>query len=61
LQLTRLEEADMAPNWYEPGAGKSKKRKASAATTKDLEKKRKAAMTAAPDNDDTKGKPSQKR
>ena len=35
----------MAPDWYEPEA-KTKKHKASASLTKDLEKKKKAASIA---------------
>ena len=40
-----MAEDKLAPDWYEPEA-KSKKHKASAALTKELEKKKKAASTA---------------
>ena len=44
FQFHKLTEDDLAPDWYEPEA-KTKKRKASASLTKDLEKKKKAAST----------------
>ena len=43
----------MAPNWYDTGASKSKKRKLSA-STKDLEKRKKAA-TSVDAEDETMG------
>ena len=46
FQLHKLAEDDLAPDWYEPEAN-TKKRKASASLTKELEKKKKAARTAA--------------
>ena len=45
FQLQTLEDADLAPNWYDTGASKSKKRKMSS-STKDLEKRKKAATSA---------------
>ena len=45
FQLYKLAEDDLAPDWYEP-EDKTKKRKASASLTKELEKKKKAASTA---------------
>ena len=45
FQFHKLTEDDLAPDWYEPEA-KTKKRKASASLTKELEKKKKAASTA---------------
>ena len=44
LQLKTLEEKDLAPNWNDAGAAKSKKRKG--APTKDLEKRKKAATSS---------------
>ena len=45
FQFHKLTEDDLAPDWYEPEAN-TKKRKASASLTKELEKKKKAAITA---------------
>ena len=45
FQFHKLAEDELAPNWYEPEV-KPKKCKASAALTKDLEKKKKAASNA---------------
>ena len=45
LQPLNLAEDELAPDWYEPEA-KSKKRKASTALTKELEKKKKVASIA---------------
>jgi len=39
-----LGEEELAPNWYDTGASKSKKRKLSS-STKDLEKRKKAATS----------------
>ena len=44
FQFHKLTEDDLAPDWYEPEA-KTKKHKASAFLTKELEKKKKAAST----------------
>ena len=46
FQFHKLAEDELAPDWYAPEAkSKSKKCKASAALTKELEKKKKAAST----------------
>ena len=39
IQLMEVEENELAPNWYDVGAGQSRKRPSSA-STKDLEKKK---------------------
>ena len=44
FQLQTLGDADLAPNWYDAGASKSKKRKVGS-STKDLEKRKKAATS----------------
>ena len=44
LQFHKLAEDELAPDWYQPEA-KTRKRKASATLTKELEKKKKAAST----------------
>ena len=42
--MQTLGDEDLAPNWYDTGASKSKKRKMSS-STKDLEKRKKAATS----------------
>ena len=54
LQLYKLAEDDLAPDWNEPEA-KTKKRKASASLTKELEKKKKAASTVADEENEMLG------
>ena len=54
LQFHKLADDKLAPDWYEPEA-KSKKRKASAALTKELEKKKKVASTAVDEENEMMG------
>ena len=52
FQLKTLTGADLAPNWYDAGTGKSRKRKVGgSSSTKDLEKKKKAAMAVEADDE----------
>ena len=53
-QLHKLTEVDLAPRWYELD-NKSKKCKPSATLTKDLEKKKKAALNAADEENEILG------
>ena len=50
LQLYKLAEDDLAPDWYEPEA-KTKKRKASTSLMKELEKKTAASTTVNEENE----------
>ena len=50
FQLQTLGDADLAPNWYDTGASKSKKRKIGG-STKDLEKRKKAATSVDAEDD----------
>ena len=50
LQLYKLAEDELAPDWYEPEA-KAKKRKASASLTKELEKKKVASIAVDEENE----------
>ena len=52
-QLLGLDESQLAPNWYDTGAAKSRKRKGAGSTSQQEKKKKAATVVVA--EDDTAG------